>query len=345
MSSAGPESAVVTGLGAVCPLGLDLATVAAGLSDGRAAGALTVPDFDPRAHFRQPKSLKLVDRRGVLAVVAASAALSDAALSAAAAGLDRESLGVLLGTSGADLRVDELVSALAGDRDGRAASDTSVFAERILGGLNPLWILLTLPNMPSGHVAMQCAAQGPNSTRMSGWLAGLEALGEAARMVRLGECPAALAGATDSGLGAEIVAAHRQAGLATAAADRFGEGAAVVLLEAASAAAARGARVYGSVAGFGIAIAIAMADTDASMRAIAAAVAEAGWPADVACLPTAPFEVRLGQPLAAGPALVAALVLGGFVPPPRGRRVVLLATDPLGAAAALALELPATAGG
>ena len=48
------------------------------------------------------------------------------------------------------------------------------------------WLLVSLPNMTSAHVAIQVRARGPNSTIMSDWTAGLQAIGEAAEWIRAG---------------------------------------------------------------------------------------------------------------------------------------------------------------
>ena len=97
-----------------------------------------------------------------------------------------DALGVVIGSSGSDLQVPDIARALAGDEDARSAADIAYFAERMLSGLNPLWLLVSLPNMTSAHVAIQLRARGPNSTIMSDWVAGHQAIGEAAEWIRCG---------------------------------------------------------------------------------------------------------------------------------------------------------------
>ncbi len=88
--------------------------------------------------------------------------------------------------------------------------------------------------MTSAHVAIQVQARGPNSTIMSDWAAGQQAVGEAAEWIRAGETDAVLAGGADSAIQPFAYAAYEQMGLfAEHDGPRFvpGEGAAIMLLE------------------------------------------------------------------------------------------------------------------
>lgn len=248
---------VVTGIGLVTPLGCGLAANLQALSAGRRAveaaektpegwSLARVPEFDPRPHFRIPKAIKLTDLRTKMAVVAASLALADAG----ADGIDPERFGVIVGTSGSDLQADELGRAMAGEA-GRAAGDIAYFSERILSGLNPLWLIVNLPNMVSAHVAIQLDARGPNSVVMTDWIAGLQAIAEGAEWVRAGEADAVLAGGAEAGILPFVMASYAQAGLDRAGDDgvalSLADGAAIVLIEDERRATARGARIYGEV--------------------------------------------------------------------------------------------------
>jgi 3-oxoacyl-(acyl-carrier-protein) synthase len=254
------RSVVVTGIGMVTPLGTDLGRTLEALDSGKCAvspvarfgeenawKAAEVSGFDPRPYFRFPKALKLTDRRTQMAVAAASMAMTDAG--AVSAGIDPDRLGVLIGSSGSDLQAEELGRAVA-DPDHRAAFDVAFFSERVLSGLNPLWLLINLPNMVSAHVAIQLGARGPNSTVMTDWIAGAQALGEGADWILAGEADAVLAGGADTGVLPFVFGGYEQAGFFVSQSSVPGsfalsEGAAVLLLEEGSHAAARGARAYG----------------------------------------------------------------------------------------------------
>jgi 3-oxoacyl-[acyl-carrier-protein] synthase II len=290
----GGRRVVVTGIGMVTPLGHTAAATAAALDAGASAvadaalfdprrfgepRAAEIRDFDPRPHFRVTKALKLTDRRTRFAVAAASMAAADARWPDA----EGDQLGVLIGASAGDLQVADVAAAFGRGAGVLAATDIGVFAERMLDGLNPLWLLVSLPNMCSAHVAIQLGARGPNSTVMTDWAAGLQAIGEASDWIRTGEAEAVVAGGADSALHPLAYAAFEQAGLfgACGGGRAFvpGEGAAVLLLEEREHAMRRGAPVRAEVAAYATFGPAADAAGDSALaRSMAAALGEARWP-------------------------------------------------------------------
>ena len=351
------RQAVITGAGAVTPLGASLAATRAALLAGRsalapcrafdAAGFAVADageigdDFDPRVHFRAPKALKLADRPTRLAVAAAAMALADGGWPEGAG----DSLGVALGISSFDLHADKIAAALWPDEAGRAAADIPFMADRVLSGLTPLWLLTMLPNMTSAHVAIQFGATGPNTTVMSDAAAGLQAIGEAAAWVRAGECAAVLAGGTDSMLTPTFFAAREQHGAFGTTPPPASEAAAVLLVEDAAQAAARAAVALAAIAGYGSATGAC-----AESRAIGAALAESGWTPDaVDCVCARDAEAvrgfrdgvrrvsmggAMGDAVAANAPVALAAALGGAW----GRRVLCVVPADVGPAAALAIE-------
>lgn len=249
---------VITGAGVVSPLGQSLALTRDALAAGRSAvGPVTsfdasrfgithgaeLREFDPRPSFSAPKALKMADRAAQLAVVAARAALNAALWR----GETARPLGVLMGTSGHDLRLADIAGAIGRDDEQRAVSDAVWAGTRIMDGLPPLWLVSVLPNMISAHVAMQVSATGPCSTVMSSDAAGVQAIGEAVDWIRCGEADAVLAGGADCALYPFVLAAWTQAGLHRIP----GEGAAVWLLEDRDHALARGAPILAEVLAHG----------------------------------------------------------------------------------------------
>ena len=356
---------VVTGIGVVTPLG-DLAATLRAVAEGRTAvsrgsrygcpeAAAEVRDFDPRPHFRIPKALKLTDRRTRMAVAAASMALADAGGT-----IDPERLGVVVGSSGSDLQAEDLARATA-DPGHRAAEDIPFFAQRVLAGLNPLWLLVNLPNMASAHVAIQLDARGPNSTVMTDWIAGAQAIGEGAGWIRSGEADAVLAGGADAGVLPFVLASYEDADFFrpdAAVPEPFAvsEGAAVLLLEARDHAVRRGARIHGEIAGY--ASACAPPEECALAETMPAAAGPGGAPAAVCCASVfhaphwgaerhavarrAPgsarlfqFRSALGHPLGASGAIDAALALACAG---AGETVLVNAFGFLGQAATLGLR-------
>lgn len=343
---------VVTGIGAITPLGPTLAETRAALAANRSAVARAsifdasgfacvhsaeVRDWDPRPSFRVPKALKLTDRPARFAIAAARMALEDARWDRDDE-VRQESLGVVIGSSGSDFQARDLAHALAGDPSGETANDVPAFAERTLSRLNPLWLLVGLPNMTSAHLAIQVQARGPNSTIMSDWTAGLQAIGEAAEWIRCGDADAVLAGGADCGVHPFAYAAYQQAGYFDGESGIGfvpGEGAAVLLLESHEAATARGATPYAEMKSYASRANPDGRASDALARALCDAVSAAQWPREsiawcsvaAAPLPHAAgvgevldrmigrvpscttFDARLGYPLAAAGPIDAALML------------------------------------
>ena len=332
--------AVVTGLGLVTPLGSCLDSTRSAIGEGRTAVAPAtlfdaspfasplageVKELDARAHFRVPKALKLCDRRTRFAVCAAAMALAYAGFPSGPC----DGLGVAIGTSGSDLGAEELSAALsrAGDPS-LAAHDAAVFGEAALAGLNPLWLLLHLPNMASAHVSIQLEARGPNTTVMTGWAAGLSAIIEGAAWIAEGRAVAVLAGGAESAVHPFAFAAFEQAGLLSRSFSGPSplvpaEGAAVLLLEEREAALARGARILGVVGDHALA-------AGPRLSALVAAAAPA---------PGGLLERHAGNLLAAHApaALVLALAEG------LSTSVVAVAEGPAGEASALLIWPPAGA--
>jgi 3-oxoacyl-[acyl-carrier-protein] synthase II len=341
----------ITGVGVVTPLGVGARDTLDAVRRGRRAPApLTTFDaggfaqpngsetlgLDARPYFSMAKALKLTDRAARFAVVAAQLALADRTTSHR---LDLERLGVAIGSSGSDLQAPALGAALAG-LDETQVANIPQFADRILRGVSPLWLLVNLPNMISAHVSIQVGAQGPNTTVMSDWIAGLQAIGEAADWIRAGEADLVLAGGSDSAIRPFAYASFEQAGLFCGE-DRFvpGEGAAIVCVESADSALKWGARCRAVVRGYATAAATSTAPS-AVTGALAAvsckAINEACWDRDRVSF-MASFVPSLGHALAAAAPIDLALTLASesIVD---SRALLCTAAAPSGQVAALAVE-------
>jgi 3-oxoacyl-[acyl-carrier-protein] synthase II len=211
--------------------------------------AAEVKGFDPRSYFRITKTLKLTDRKTQFAVAAAAMAVADAALSEA----DLQAAGVVIGSGTSDLQMDEFARAFGSDLQADPAVDIPCFARQVLYGLNPLWLVVNLPNMVSAHIAIQLGACGPNSTVMTDWIAGAQAIGEALHWIRQGEADVVLAGGADSSISARAIVSYAQGGLCAGGENGhptgfvIGEGAGVLVIEELQHAQRRGARIYAEV--------------------------------------------------------------------------------------------------
>jgi 3-oxoacyl-[acyl-carrier-protein] synthase II len=280
---------VITGIGAVTPLAPDLDATVEKLRQGLSAIAAVrrfdaqgcrsnrgaeIQELDARAFFRAPKSIKLTDERTRFAVAAASMALRDAALTAG--DFDADRAGVIVGSSGSDLQVEDLGRAL----DRCDAGDLAAFGRQILSGLNPLWLLVNLPNMVSAHVSIQFDLRGPNSTVMTDWIAGVQAIGEAASWIENDEADIVVAGGSDSGVLPFVYANYEEGRMFDA--ERFvpGDGAALFVLEEREHALRRGARIRGEVVSCAVAAPPADDRENSLAVCIEDALSRAGWRSD-----------------------------------------------------------------
>ncbi len=244
MSSA-PEI-VVTGRGIVSSIGESpdeffesLLAKRSGIADGVGACA----DFDPEAKM-SAKEVRRSDRYTHLAVGAADQAAAEAGLPD---GIEPDRLGVIVGTGVGGL--------LTLERECRN------FFEGGERAVSPHFVPMMMPNAAAGTIAMRVGANGPGFSVSSACATGGHAIGEAMRMIARGEADAVLAGGTEAALTGVCLAAFRRMGALSregvsrpfdARRDGFvmGEGAAVLVLERADHARARGATIYGRIAGY-----------------------------------------------------------------------------------------------
>jgi 3-oxoacyl-[acyl-carrier-protein] synthase II len=254
---------VITGVGAVTPLGNDVATtwdaalagksgvdeIRAFNTDGLPVGiAGEVKDLDPTG-LAAPKELRKLDRNVVFALAAAKEALADAG----ANGFRPDRAGIVLG------------SAIGGFIELMRQAD--IFRERGPDRVSPTFLANVLVDSASGQLAIELGLRGPNYAVVSACATGSHTIGEGAELIRHGHADAMLAGGTEACIHPLILAGFTSMrGLAVANGDpttasrpfdatRAGfvmaEGAGVVFLEELEAARARGARIYAEVLGYG----------------------------------------------------------------------------------------------
>jgi 3-oxoacyl-[acyl-carrier-protein] synthase II len=273
------ERVVVTGVGAVTPLGVGARALherwcagACAVSDGEAACA----DFDAR-EFLSAKEARRADRFTQLAIAACAEALADAGWGEAAP-YERERVGCVLGTG---------IGGIATLVDGQ---DT--LRERGGEYVSPLSVPLMMSNAGAGALSMRHGLRGPSFAVSSACASGAHAIGSALRMLQSGEADAVVAGGSEAGLTPLARAAFgaldalSETGISRpfdARRDGFvmGEGAAVLVLERDRAARARGARVLGTLRGYGASsdahhLTAPREDGEGQAAAMAAAMADAG---------------------------------------------------------------------
>jgi 3-oxoacyl-[acyl-carrier-protein] synthase II len=256
---------VVTGLGAVTPIGSGADGLLEGVRVGRpgvraitrfdaapfaSRVAAEVVDFDP-ARYLDGRQARRLDRFSQFAVVSARQAVADAGLEGGQ--FDRDRIGCFIGTAlgGAAFAEEQHTVYLAGG----------------IRRVRPTLALSVFGGAASCNIAIDLGITGPTSANTDSCASGAIALGEAFRLVRAGEVDAMLAGGVEAPLtplifGAfDLIRAMSTRNGDPAAACRpfdrgrdgfvMGEGAAVLVLERLDHARSRGARIYGEVLGYG----------------------------------------------------------------------------------------------
>src|SRR5215218_10325023 len=194
---------VVTGLGAVTPIGNDAPSTwraalagESGIDFIRSFDASAFPvriaaelkDFDP-AGVASPKELRRLDRNVVLALAAAREAVDDAALDDA---YEPTRVGIVFGTA---------IGGFIGIME-----QSEVFRERGADRVSPYFLPNVLVDSASGQLAISLGVRGPNYAVVSACATGSHAIGEGAELIRRGAADAVLAGGGEAALHPLILA-------------------------------------------------------------------------------------------------------------------------------------------
>ncbi|GAB4293368.1 MAG: beta-ketoacyl-ACP synthase II [Oscillatoriaceae cyanobacterium] len=257
---------VVTGLGAITPIGNTVDEYWQGLMSGRnGIGPITL--FDPSRHacriagevrgfdpsdYIERKEAKRMDRFAQFAVSASLQAVQDAQL--AIDDLNAEQVGVIIGTGIGGLKVLE--------------DQQEIYLNRGPDRCSPFMIPMMIANMAAGLTAIQTGAKGPNSCAVTACAAGSNAVGDAFRLIQRGFAKAMICGGTEAAvtpLGLAGFAAARALSKRNDEPDKacrpfdrdrdgfvMGEGAGILLLEELEHALDRGAKIYGEIIGYGM---------------------------------------------------------------------------------------------
>lgn len=266
MSTRSNRRVVVTGLGAVTPLGTGVEKTWKAICAGESGiGRITkfdpagyeaqiageVKDFDP-AQFIEKKEIKKMDTFIHYAVGAAQLAVDDASLKVSPEKATR--VGVYIGSGIGGL--------------GSIEHYHSVLKEKGPGRVSPFFIPMTIINLASGQVAIRVGAKGPNSCAVTACATGNHCIGDAFRLIQRGDADVMIAGGAEAaitplgvaGFAAAKALSFRNDEPAKASRpfdkDRdgfvLGEGAGVVVLEELEHALRRGVRMYAEVIGYGM---------------------------------------------------------------------------------------------
>ena len=257
---------VVTGVGAITPIGNNPVEFWEGLQSGRnGIGSITL--FDPAQHrcriagevkgfdpqqYMDGKDAKRMDRFAQFGVAASLQAIADAQLTINE--LNAEQVGVMLGTGIGGIKVLE--------------EQQTIYLNRGPDRCSPFMVPMMIANMAAGLTAIQIGAKGPNSCPVTACAAGSNAIGEAFRLIQHGYAQAMICGGTEA-----AVTPLSVAGFASMRALSFrnddpirasrpfdrdrdgfvmGEGSGILLLEELGHALSRKAKIYAEIVGYGM---------------------------------------------------------------------------------------------
>ena len=257
---------VITGMGAITPVGLDLRSSWEAMLNGQngiapvtqfdvtgfpCTFAGEVADFDPSQYFSF-RELRKMDRFMQLGMACAMEAITDSGIEVSESNAER--IGVYIGSGIGGIKTIEATTKLFQDRGPRRIS--------------PFYIPMTITNMISGNLSVKYGLKGPNLCMVTACSTGTHAIGEASRLVEYGDADVMIAGGAEAsisptslgGFSAAKALSGRNDDPATASRpwdigrDGFvmGEGAGIVVLEEYNHARTRRAKIYAELSGFGM---------------------------------------------------------------------------------------------
>lgn len=266
MTNSELKRVVVTGLGAITPIGNNLMEYWDGLISGRNGISLIthfdaaqhacrfageVKGFDPHDYLER-KEAKRMDRFAQFGVAASLQTLADSQL--VINELNADQIGVIIGTGIGGLKVLE--------------DQQEIYLNRGPNRCSPFMIPMMIANMAAGLTAIHTGAKGPNSCTVTACAAGSNAVGDAFRLVQQGYAKAMICGGTEAaitplgigGFAAARALSTRNDSPATACRpfdrDRdgfvMGEGVGILILEELEHALNRGAKIYAEIIGYGM---------------------------------------------------------------------------------------------
>ena len=256
---------VITGLGAVTPLGIGIDTVWDKLCHG-VSGIRKISRFDPTDYpaqiagevrdftpelYLDKRDLRRTDRFVHFALAASQEAIQDAGLTITESTADR--VGVYIGTAFGGLESLEAVH--------------TTLLEKCPNRVSPLFPAMVLGNLAAGHVSIRFGATGPNNSSVTACAAGAHSIGEALHTICRGAADVMIAGGTEAVITPLAVSTFGNMRAlspnttvpeeASRPFDRerngfvMAEGAGIVILEELQHARRRGARIYAEIIGYG----------------------------------------------------------------------------------------------
>ncbi len=258
---------VVTGMGAITPVGNDVAATWRSLIEGK-SGTAPITKFDASKFpvrfaaevkgfnpldYMERKEARRADPYTQYAVAGARQAMTDAGLAGGSNGMDPDRIGVIIGSGIGGLKSFE--------------EQHDVYRERGVGKISPFFIPMFIADIAAGIVSMQFNAKGPNYATVSACATSAHAIGDAFRTIQYGDADIMITGGAEAtvtpmaigGFANMKALSERNDSPETASRpfdatrDGFvmGEGAGILVLEELEHALKRGTKIYAEVAGYG----------------------------------------------------------------------------------------------
>ncbi len=255
---------VITGLGAITPVGNNVQEFWKGIKEGKCGIdeitlfdttnfkvklAAEVKGYNPEEYFDR-RSAKRLDRFSQFAIVAAKEAWNDSKLDKEKE--DMERVGVILGSGIGGLETME--------------NEVTTLNEKGPDRVSPMFIPMTICNMAAGNVAIELGAKGESISMVTACASGTHCIGESFRMIKNGYQNIVISGGTEASITPVGIAGFTNIKALSQATDKnrasipfdkersgfvMGEGAGIVILEELEHALKRGAKIYAEVAGYG----------------------------------------------------------------------------------------------
>ena len=255
---------VITGLGAITPLGNNVEKFWEGIQAGecgidyiksfdtsnfKVKLAAEVKNYNPEEYFEK-RETKRLDKFSQYAIIASREAWKDSGLDKEKENMER--VGVVIGSGIGGIETIE--------------TENKKSNEKGPGRVSPMYIPMGILNMATGNVAIDIGAKGESYAMVTACASGTHCIGESFRMIKHGYQDVVIAGGTEAGITPLSIAGFTNIKALTKSEDRLrasipfdkersgfvmGEGAGVVVLEELEHALARGAKIYAEILGYG----------------------------------------------------------------------------------------------
>lgn len=255
---------VVTGMGAITPIGNSVEDYWKGIKDGK-CGIDTITKFDVTDYkvklaaeiknlnvedYMDKRSAKRLDRYSQLAIIATKEAMKDSGITSENTDMNR--MGVVVGSGIGGL--------------GTIEEQTKVLINKGHDRISPMYIPMSISNMATGNIAIEIGAKGESFAMVTACATGTHCIGESYRLIKHGYQDVVVAGGAEGSITETAVAGFTNIKALSQATDKtrasipfdkersgfvMGEGAGILILEELEHAKKRGAKIYAEVVGYG----------------------------------------------------------------------------------------------